>query len=78
MTRLTREFVSMPRVVLQVEIGDFSRLSPSPGTYHVQITRGDNMPLTEMELRSMLTDLSWAIDGEDSSIILERPERQGS
>ena len=40
--------------------------------YQVTVKRGDGLPLSEMELRSILTNLSWSIDGEDTLIDLER------
>ncbi|WP_298150967.1 hypothetical protein [Flavobacterium sp.] len=40
--------------------------------YQVIVKRGDGLPLSEMELRSVLTNVSWAIDGQESFIDLER------
>lgn len=42
--------------------------------YEVEVKRKDGKPLSEMELRSVITNLSWAVDGNDSLIDLVRNE----
>jgi len=43
-----------------------------PQGYQVTVKRGDGKPLSEMELRTVLNELAWAIDGDESLIDLER------
>lgn len=42
--------------------------------YEVELRRKDGKPLSEMEIRSVIVNLSWAVDGEDSLINLVRDE----
>lgn len=72
MNCMERLHLGTSRVHLEVETSDFSWLVNTPAEYIIQVRRKDEMPLTEIELRSLLTNLAWAADGEDSLIDLHR------
>ena len=40
--------------------------------YTISISRNDGQALSEMEMRSTLTQTIWALEGEKSLIVLER------
>lgn len=42
--------------------------------YELKLTRKDGKPLSEMEIRSVMSNLSPAVDGEDSLIGLVRKD----
>lgn len=40
--------------------------------YSLEVRRNVGKPLSEMELRSMLTQTIWAIEGEKSMVVVQR------
>lgn len=40
--------------------------------YTISISRDDGQALSEMEMRSTLTQTVWALEGEPSQVVLER------
>lgn len=72
MTPFERRRLGSFSMDLSVLTSEFSWLMPSTNEYLVQIQRRDNMPLSEMELRSILANLSWAVEGEPCLAVLRR------
>lgn len=72
MTPEERKRLYVGKVHLCVNVGGPDEQDGSEVGYQVVVKRNDGAPLSEMELRSMLTNLSWAVDGEESLIDLER------
>jgi hypothetical protein len=60
------------RVLLEAATGAGDGQDICPAGYHVVVKRLDGAPMSEMELRTLITNLSWAIDGEVCHIDLER------
>lgn len=72
LTHEERDRLYLGKVQLTVATGGPDEQEGCPEGYQVIVKRGDGLALSEMELRSVLTNLSWAIDGEESLIDLER------
>jgi hypothetical protein len=72
MTPLQRQRLYLGKVQLTAVTGGRPGQDGCDKHYQVSVKRGDGLPLTEMELRSVLSNLSWAIEGEDTLIDLER------
>jgi hypothetical protein len=72
MTPEERERLYVGKVHLKAVVGGPDQQEGSEIGYQVVVKRNDGLPLSEMELRSVLTNLSWAIDDEESLIDLER------
>jgi hypothetical protein len=72
MTPEERDRLYLGKVQLEAVTGGPDWQDGCDQHYQVTVKRGDGLPLSEMELRSVLTNLSWAIDGEESLIDLER------
>lgn len=43
-----------------------------PDGYVIEVRRNDGKPLSEIELRSMLTQICWAVDGDKSMVEVKR------
>lgn len=72
MTPEERKRLYLGRVRLNVETGGPDEQDGCTEGYHVIVRRNDGSPLSEMELRSLLTNLSSAIDGEESLVDVDR------
>jgi len=72
MTPRERQYLGVSSAQLSVEISDFTWLTVSPAEYVIYVRRVDQMPMSEVELRSLLANLSWAVEGEESLINLRR------
>jgi len=60
------------RVCLEAKTGGPDSQPVCVDGYQVVINRCDGSPMSEMELRSLITNLSWAIDGQPCHIDLTR------
>jgi formylmethanofuran dehydrogenase subunit B len=72
MTPEERKRLYVGKVRLHAVVAGPDEQDGSEVGYQVAVERNDGLPLSEMELRSVLANLSLAIDGDESLVDLER------
>lgn len=72
MTPEERKRLGVAKVRLEAAVGGPDYQNWCRSGYEVSVKRADGMPVSEMELRSLLDNLSLAVEGEDSLIDLDR------